>query len=49
MSIRLYTPCDVAGICPYNAEYFGTCEYWCGIEEPQDNPMDWEEDDDYPF
>lgn len=45
MSIRKNTPCDCDGICPYNAEYSGTCEWYCGAEEPQDDPEIWEEDD----
>ena len=43
MSIRANTPCDYDGICPYNAECGGSCEYWCGAEEPQDYP-----EEDYP-
>ena len=35
MSLRQTTPCDF-GECPYNAQYHGTCEYWCGAEEPED-------------
>ena len=37
MSLRKETPCDY-GECPYNAEYYHTCEYWCGAEEPEDYP-----------
>ena len=44
MSLRKETPCD-HGECPYNAEYYYTCEYWCGAEEPEDYP---EDDYDYP-
>lgn len=45
MSLRKVTPCDISGICPYNAEVSSTCEYWCGEEEPEENH---EEDlDDY--
>lgn len=46
MSLRCETPCDF-GPCPYEAEYYGTCEYWCGADEPQDIPEEWEEDYDY--
>ncbi len=42
MSLRSCTPCDF-GECPYNAQYGGDCEYWCGAEEPEDYP---EEEDD---
>lgn len=44
MSLRQITPCDY-GHCPYEAENIGNCEYWCGANEPQDNPEMWEEDD----
>ena len=44
MSLRCKTPCDF-GPCPYDAEYSGTCEYWCGACEPQDVPETWEEDE----
>ena len=43
MSLKLQTPCDY-GECPYNAVYHGDCEYWCGNEEPMDEPAIWEED-----
>ena len=45
MAIRKNTPCDCDGICPYNAEYGGDCEYWCGAEEPQDDPEIWDDCD----
>ena len=41
MSLRRETPCDF-GPCPYNSESGGSCEYWCGAEEPQDYPEAWE-------
>lgn len=44
MCIRKNTPCDIDGFCPYDAEYSHDCEYWCGAEEPQDNPKIWEEE-----
>lgn len=44
MSLMKITPCDYSGICPYNAEYIGTCEYWCGEDEPEEN-YDNEDDD----
>ena len=44
MSIRKNTPCDIDGFCPYAAEYGCDCEYWCGAEEPEDNPEVWVED-----
>ena len=43
MSLRRETPCDW-GECPYNAMYNCDCEYWCGADEPEDNPADWEDD-----
>lgn len=43
MSLRLETPCDF-GPCPYDAEYYNTCEYWCGADEPEDYPEDFEDD-----
>ena len=45
MSLRLITPCDNFGICPYNAESIGTCEYWCGQDEPEETYDDYEYDD----
>lgn len=45
MSLRLITPCDTDGICPYNAESIGTCEYWCGQDEPEESYEDYEYDD----
>lgn len=45
MSLRHETPCD-HGPCPYESESWGTCEYWCGSKEPQDEPDDWFYDDD---
>ena len=47
MSLKKETPCDW-GECPYSAEYSCNCEYWCGFDEPQDEPEIWEEEvDDY--
>ncbi len=43
MSLRKETPCDY-GECPYAAEYFNTCEYWCGADEPEDYPEEFETD-----
>lgn len=40
MSLRHETPCDF-GPCPYESESWGSCEYWCGAEEPQDEPDEW--------
>ena len=42
MSIRKNAPCDCDGVCPYDAEYSSSCEYWCGEDEPEDYP-----DEDY--
>ena len=47
MSIRKNTPCDLDGVCPYedmHSGYFNSCEYWCGADEPQDNPALWSEE-----
>ena len=48
MSLRWSTPCDepdpMTGrhICPYaNGGDYVDCEYWCGAEEPEDDPEDW--------
>lgn len=43
MSIRNSCPCDLDGVCPYDAEYNSDCEYWCG-EEPEE--PDYEDFDD---
>ena len=45
MSLRLITPCDNSGVCPYNVESIGSCEYWCGQDEPEYNYDDYEYDD----
>jgi len=45
MSIKRETPCD-DGVCPFDATYNCDCEYWCGAEEPQDNPEVWDDDED---
>ncbi len=44
MSLRRTTPCDCDGICPYDSENYGTCEYWCGANEPQDIPDEYNEE-----
>lgn len=38
MSIRNDCPCDLDGVCPYDAEYNSDCEYWCGEEPEEDYP-----------
>ena len=45
MSLRCETPCDY-GECPYDAMYNHDCEYWCGADEPQDNPSDLYDEED---
>lgn len=48
MSLRQHTPCDDR-VCPYadmHSGYWNSCEYWCGSEEPEDNPDEWEEEED---
>ena len=44
MSLRKDTPCD-HGECPYGAEYMTSCEYWCGADEPADDPEIWDADE----
>ena len=44
MALRKNTPCDCDGFCPYDSQSWGSCEWFCGKEEPQDNYEDWEED-----
>ncbi len=46
MSVKRQCPCDIDGICPYEAEYWRDCEYWCGADEPEDYPPEYEFDDD---
>lgn len=48
MSLHKNTPCDLNGVCPYESEGYCSCEYWCGADEPQDDPEQWEGDDDDP-
>lgn len=46
MSLHLHCPCDdnpFTFICPYNAQNGGDCEYFCGEDEPYDEP-DYNED-----
>lgn len=38
MSIKRVCPCDIDGVCPYDAQYSRDCEYFCGAEEPEDYP-----------
>ena len=52
MSLRNWTPCDEPDTdgrhhCPYadDGDYVN-CEWYCGAEEPQDDPEIWEEDED---
>lgn len=44
MSMRT-CPCDLDGICPYDAEYQRDCDWWCGEIEPADDPQQWMEDE----
>jgi len=41
MSLRKNCPCDIDGVCPYDAEYGNTCEYYCSEPEPEDTPETW--------
>jgi hypothetical protein len=45
MSLLNNCPCDLDGVCPYESDSWGSCEYWCGSEEPQDEPDEWFYDD----
>ena len=49
MAIRSNCPCDIDGVCPYDIEYWQSCEYWCGAEEPQDDPEIWDDYDECGF
>ena len=49
MSIRRDCPCDLDGVCPYESGEYCSCEYWCGADEPQDDPEDWEEYSGYSY
>jgi len=51
MSLASWTPCDEIGMdghhhCPYceDGEYVN-CDWYCGYEEPQDDPYDYEEEE----
>lgn len=55
MSLRNWTPCDEPDLegrhhCPYaeDGDYVN-CEYYCGAEEPQDDPEIWEDEDEDDF
>ena len=49
MSLRKDPPCDLDGICPYESGEYCSCEYWCGADEPQDDPEAWwGEEDGFP-
>ena len=41
MLLKPVTPCDISGVCPYNADTITSCVYWCGEEEPTDPPIEW--------
>lgn len=50
MSLKKWTPCDEPDLegrhhCPYadDGDYVN-CEYWCGAEEPEDYPEEYEEE-----
>ena len=45
MSLKQITPCDCVGLCPYDAEYNHDCEYWCGADEPEDYPEDYDQEE----
>ena len=49
MSLRSITPCDEVGWdglhhCPYvDDDGYVNCEYYCGADEPEDDPEIWED------
>lgn len=48
MSLKKTCPCDIDGICPYDdchSGFFGSCEFWCGADEPEDTPEEYEPED----
>ena len=49
MAIRSNCPCDIDGVCPYEAEAFSSCDYWCGTDEPQDDLEIWDDYDECGF
>ena len=51
MSLRQHTPCDevdpITGlhVCPYaDGNAYVNCEWWCGADEPEDDPSMWDEE-----
>lgn len=48
MALKCNTPCDADGVCPYGAKFDGNvdCEFFCGENEPQDNPAIWDDGED---
>lgn len=48
MALKCNTPCDADGVCPYGANFNGNvdCEFFCGENEPQDNPAIWDDAED---
>ena len=50
MSLRWHTPCDDRDLdgnfyCPYmDSDGEVDCEYWCGADEPDDDPEEWYEE-----
>lgn len=48
MALKCNTPCDADGVCPYGASFDGNvdCEFFCGENEPQDNPAIWDDAED---
>ena len=36
--MRRVCPCDIDGVCPYDAQYNRDCEYWCAEEPEPDYP-----------
>lgn len=39
--MRKCCPCDVDGICPYDAEYIHDCKYYCSEDrEPDDDQLE---------
>lgn len=42
MPLREITPCDFEGICPYGADSWGQCVWFCG-EPDESNDDDYDE------
>lgn len=43
--MRRECPCDLDGICPYDAEYSRDCEFWCPEEPEEPDYSEYEEEE----